>query len=632
MSRARHGLLLALCVWLGALAACETPQSGTSASVLPPLRVDSVGPQPVLPGTRLRIVGAGFVAPEVAAIHARFVGSAGGVAKTVLLSLQVFGADTLIAPVDSTAFAGLSAAGAPFVGELVVERIPVLAGPTATARLPVQFEAVDTLTPRLDSADPAELRPGSRLILGGDGFLHPAEGLSLVTFDGVFTTAAPAVATEIRGLQVPAAPADPVARDTLVLELTPDIFGIRPGTFVGTLSVHNVAQGASSAEASDTLDPGPIQLLRPVIDAVSPTTASRGQRVDVSGDGLLPPDGLLQAGTLLVMEGQFVPTRGATADFTGVNALALFPDEQPDNQSASFILRVGTDTEGRATGLGQTAGVFDGVLTPLVFSGSDTVLGAGIPLTFTVEPARQMVWLRFLPTFDDALAEFGLAAERDAVIARILEVAARDYEGINVAFSTTPPEDFEEYAVVEIGSKDPNGTQLFGLDNTAGKDVGNRRFDDVIGGFNAETRAQGFAAFGGIFPSEMLAFSPRLADGPLASPRFDDIFADLSPPLGGVAATAGESEAGGDRAEAILEAVRVLGNLIGSTISHEVGHSLGLVATDGLFHNAGDNPGWLMDVGMFRPFEERAELDGQGPSFFAPANRDYLEQILPVAP
>ncbi|MCC6624725.1 MAG: hypothetical protein IT385_25975 [Deltaproteobacteria bacterium] len=78
------------------------------------------------------------------------------------------------------------------------------------------------------------------------------------------------------------------------------------------------------------------------------------------------------------------------------------------------------------------------------------------------------------------------------------------------------------------------------------------------------------------------------------------------------------------------EAVRVYGNLVGSTISHEVGHSLGLANVEGQFHNIGDNPGWIMDAGNYRPFEERAELDGQGPSFFEEGSLTYLRSILPV--
>ena len=51
---------------------------------------------------------------------------------------------------------------------------------------------------------------------------------------------------------------------------------------------------------------------------------------------------------------------------------------------------------------------------------------------------------------------------------------------------------------------------------------------------------------------------------------------------------------------------------------------------DGRYHNEGDTPNWIMDAGQFRPFEERAEIDGFGPAVFEPYNREYLLGILPL--
>jgi hypothetical protein len=77
-------------------------------------------------------------------------------------------------------------------------------------------------------------------------------------------------------------------------------------------------------------------------------------------------------------------------------------------------------------------------------------------------------------------------------------------------------------------------------------------------------------------------------------------------------------------------AIFVLGNLVGSTVAHEVGHSLGLANPyqDG-FHNAGDALNRLMDAGEARPFAERAQLMGQGPAAFCDAEYAYLRRILP---
>ena len=154
-----------------------------------------------------------------------------------------------------------------------------------------------------------------------------------------------------------------------------------------------------------------------------------------------------------------------------------------------------------------------------------------------------------------------------------------------------------------------------------------------MGGKNAETEEQGYYAYGGVFLNSFLMFSPTISQGKtsLASSRFEDIFAAFMPELGGVAIAGGEYPGGG-RDALIQEAIRVLGNLVGGTVAHEVGHTLGLAMVPGHpeeFHNLGDNPGWLMDAGNYRPFEERSDLDGMGPEIFSPYNHDYMMKILP---
>lgn len=69
--------------------------------------------------------------------------------------------------------------------------------------------------------------------------------------------------------------------------------------------------------------------------------------------------------------------------------------------------------------------------------------------------------------------------------------------------------------------------------------------------------------------------------------------------------------------------------MVGSTLSHELGHSLGLADPYGPdFHDAGDAPDRLMDAD--RPFPERAELDGQGPARFCDDEYAYLRLVLPT--
>jgi hypothetical protein len=88
----------------------------------------------------------------------------------------------------------------------------------------------------------------------------------------------------------------------------------------------------------------------------------------------------------------------------------------------------------------------------------------------------------------------------------------------------------------------------------------------------------------------------------------------------------------GDRATRIACAVRTLGSLLGGTIAHEVGHSLGLANPygDG-YHDPGDAADRLMDAGGDRPFLERAELGGQGPGRFCDDEYQYLRTILPTS-
>src|SRR6185369_14510775 len=174
---------------------------------------------------------------------------------------------------------------------------------------------------------------------------------------------------------------------------------------------------------------------------------------------------------------------------------------------------------------------------------------------------------------------------------------------------------------------------LLGYDNTPGKDVGNQRLFDRIGGVNATTQSDGYPGYGGIFVENFLGFSAhpasRVAKLEVDPTHFDAIFDPLRPDTGnpasaaevraGIAALDDTSRCLGarDRATRIGCAVFVLGNLVGTTLTHEAGHSLGLADPTGEeFHDLGDGINRLMDAGGDRPFEERAELLGQGPAVF----------------
>jgi len=618
--------------------ACDGADAPATTALWPALSIGRVEPAIALPGTRLRIFSSGLVPSDLARYDVALSGRVDGVEVTHVTEAVRLSPELLEVPLENALSAALTAERGNFSGTIALRRTPTDAAANAvvvTSR-PLELELARSLTPVATSFSATELYPGDTLVVTGDGVLFPGEGTSLVRFDGVFGSEDEE--RPIDGLVVPgitttrdelADPERPVTRAALRFTLTPDVFGIRPGAFTGSVTLVNVhADGSETTSAS--LGVGRLNVRAPVLSSISPTAASRGQIIAVHGRGLLPADGLAQTATLLLLEGVFSPRRGVPEAYDGVSAIVIYP-EIADGR-ATAVLRVTALEDGRLTGLGSNAGRFVGTLTPLVLAGPDAVEGPPLPIDFQVLSPRQVVHIRFLPGFSDALVRFGLLAERAAVEERVMEVLERDYSGFNVTFTYVVPTDFAEYAVVEVGGQDPNGTRLFGLDNTAGKDNGNLRFDDVIGGFNAETRDQNFAAYGGIFASELLNMSPTLGDSELVSPRFDDIFGAVVPELGGRPAKVGEADVFDPRGIAIREAVRVLGNLLGTTITHEVAHSLGLTAIEGRYHNDGDTPNWIMDAGQFRPFEERAEIDGFGPAVFEPYNRDYLQSILPLNP
>ncbi len=184
-------------------------------------------------------------------------------------------------------------------------------------------------------------------------------------------------------------------------------------------------------------------------------------------------------------------------------------------------------------------------------------------------------------------------------------MAARDYDGVALELRTDPPADFALYSEVDIEGPDPNDLGLLGNDNSPGKDVDNQRLFDRIGGSAAGSQTDGFPGFGGVFVESFLVYSahPPARVQPIGvTSRFDDIFDSVRPdsgmPVSALEARAGIAELtdgaacldrGRDRATRVACAVHVLGNLIGSTLSHELGHSLGLADPYGtLAHDPGD--------------------------------------------
>jgi hypothetical protein len=583
----------------------------------PELRLDAVVADVVLPGTRIVLSGRGFVPADAGTATARFAG--GG--REALAPAVFVDERRLEVAADADFLAALGGDGARFAGEVTVTYEYRTGARPQSASTDAAFELRSALIPRLDTTYPDIVYLGGSLALRGSGFLAPSEGGSWATIAGTFTPpggAARSISVEIG--------ATFRSRSEVTLEIAPGLFGIRPGRFEGTIALTNKHIAAPPASAGAprplALELGPTALLE-----VTPAVR-RGQRLVFRGRGFVPKSAPDAQATILRLDGDFTERGGRVRRWRDAAAMELVPDYLSGSEVA-YVLRVYQLPTGDLAGLGLVPGTFEGRATPVILRGREEV--EGIPLTVRIDilPARQVIFLKYLPGFTDSLRIFGLRNVELEIRQRIREVCERDFAFWNVEFREVRPTDYVEYGVVEIGGPDPNAQGLFGLDNTTGKDLGNLRLNDVIGGYNAETEEQGFLAYGGVFLESFLALSPRHPDPlPIASPWFDRIFDPFREDRGGRPVAAGEYPFSG-RSAAIAEAIRVLGNLVGTTVTHEIGHTLGMAIAEGYFHNPVPGPNQIMDSGDERPFEERAEIGGQGPATFEPEHARYLDQILP---
>jgi hypothetical protein len=617
-----------------ALVGCSSAQLPGLDDGLAAPRLDELHPALVLPSTRLDLVGAGFADPARAATRLVLRGTftpTGGSAQPFEATLAATQVD------DAHAYAvaagwSLPAANGHFDGSAVAQSDSALDGSTReSAPQPVAFDVADTLSPHaaaLVAGSGGALHVNDLVVVQGDGFLLGTdEGETRVIVGGVEVAARP----------LADAPWD---RTRVAFPFVPAIAGIKPGSFSGTVAVRNVfAAGPGNSDKQGGILPINVTIVKPEVTAVAPTAASLGQYVDISGGGFV--GAASDEVTLLHLVGSFAPTGGGRAAAVD---LMLVPHFSTGNK-LRYVLDE-ADALGRVIDLRRVSGTFTGQVTPIARKGADEIEGATANATLSVSPVKQVIYVRFLPSYFDSLRLYGLANAEALVRARILTVAARDYAGVNVEFRDQPPTDFALYSQVDVEGPDPNALGLLGYDNTPGKDVGNQRLFDRIGGVNATTQSDGYPGYGGIFVENFLGFSAhpasRVAKLDVDPTHFDAIFDPLRPDTGNPASAA-EVRAGvpalsetsvclgaRDRATRIGCAVFVLGSLVGTTLTHEAGHSLGLADPTGEeFHDLGDGINRLMDAGGDRPFEERAELLGQGPAVFCGDEYIYLRTILP---
>jgi hypothetical protein len=584
------------------------------------LAIVQVEPDTVLPGTWIRVFGEGFVAPSEGDLTVNLL--AGD--RTHAVDWEWVDANELNFRIEPDLFTSLGGVGA-FHGEVLVE-VVYPGGTRRQEGRAVSWTLEQTLQPRLTGFSPAE---GSATVFLGDltrvsgsGFLLKGEGTTRLRISGTFTPQEGLAEEWNRSFVLPAQ-----RRELLEGALPADALGLQPGRFRGDVVPVNEHENGAHLEGTGLSDVY-IELAPTVITRYEPTSASRGQWIDFVGRGFAGGS----ATTTVRIEGTFTDSEGQVMPLVGSDALVITPEVQ-SGETMRYVLRVTPDGYGGLRGLGAVAGVLRGTATPVVYHQSGSQVGVPYrgEIMLNILPQKQVVYLKYLPGFTDALREFGLRNVEDLVRARILDVVRRDYQGINVEFRIDRPTDFLEYSVIEIGGEDPNRMGLLGLDNSMmGKDSGNIYFDDIIGGVSAENRESGHFAYGGVFVTSYLGFSPS-HDRPLpiASEVFDEVFGPFVPRWGGDPVESDEYPFGG-RAGLIERGLTSLGNMIGNTISHELGHTLGLAdGPAGMLHNLVPEDNQIMDSGIHRDFEERAELNGRGPARWTDKNRRYLERILP---
>ena len=613
------------------------------------LDVSTIQPALAVPGTEFSIEGRSFVEAEWGVTRVIFKGrfdDGGGSSRDieVAAAASFVDYDELKVPVTPALIAELGSAFGEFTGEIFVEVDSTVDGQTyRSAKIFEQISFREILEPQVTTIESDQLIfVNDKIGVVGDGFLlGESEGETVAMLSGCFID--PTVSTDcvdVTGTEVPLVPETRFDRTRASFAFQPKVAGIKPGTFQGQVIVRNRQPAGQSDSAGSAVR---YDLTEPTVFQVSPTAVSLGQYTDIVGGGFLGgEDGGL---TLLELVGSFTPT-GST---DGIPVDLVLVPEFIEGRKIRYVMNE-DDALGQAVDLRRTTGTFSGTLTPVTSYESDTVRGDSATFDLGIAPVKQVVYLNFRPSYVESLRHFGVRALDQRIRQRIADVVERDYATVNLEVRLERPEDYSLFSEVEIAGPDPNGLGLLGYDNTPGKDTENQRLFDRIGGVNATTQEDGFPGFGGVFIESLFAFSQH--PGPYADSiaaadgLFDDIFDSFRPDEDGTAVSGSDLVGGavvtltsgascpssGARADKIACAVWVLGSLVGTTLSHEIGHSLGLANPFGEgFHNSSDEINRLMDSGGDRPFAERAELDGQGPARFCTTEYDYLRQILPTS-
>jgi hypothetical protein len=637
--RARQRIVLAL-----ALAGCPAePQPRMLDTALVDLALHDVQPGVVTVGTQIVVTGDSFVDDPWGTSRLRLTGMATTAVGTehpvdVRIAARFRDFQRLDAVVDAGTLEELGGDGSRFSGTARVEVDSAVDGSLyRSSSIEIELDLHEQLTPRLDMVQPEGIVfPNDPIAIAGDGLLLSGEGETVAELDGCFVYEGGGECVELPLVEVPVVSAGPYTRTAGAFAFMPRIAGLLPGRFEGQVRLRNHHADGEVTE-SEAL-PGAWEQVPPILYGASTDRASLGQYVVLDGAGFV---GAGEGDTLLHFAGTYTPDSSGSA----VPVEVVLLPEFVDGHTVRYVVN-DDDAIGQLLDVRFESGAFSGAFTPEIAWGAQSVLGSPAEFTFRIEPVKQVVYLDFRPSYVESLRHFGLRAVDQKIRERVVDVMRRDYATIGVEVRTEVPEDFALYAHVEIAGPDPNGLGLLGYDNTNGKDVENVRLYDRIGGANALTQEDGYPGYGGVFLESLFGYSsdPGGFAEPLSpEPTFDALFDEFRPDRGGTPVSSADVADGvpalsggdscptdGDRRLKVACAIWAMGSMVGSTVSHEVGHSVGLADPYGpLFHNSGDEDDRLMDAD--RPFTERAEIAGDGPSVFCADEYEYLRAILPTA-
>lgn len=663
IQRSKHwgilwGSLLILMVWGCDSGGDDVGPCDLTFDLLEHLRVDDVTfPTPVLDGTRFQVRGESFIA-ETTCVTPQVIISGGG--GQVTLNVEVLSPNDLVATIPSNGAASLGSGGA-FTGVMEVHFAKINEAGSFQTQFPLSFELTQNLTPSVTALAQTEAYLNDPVTLNGSGFLDgDEEGTTHVLIDGTFDPAGSDPVT-VSGITLPTELVDASDRSRATFLWSPLIGGLEPGTFTGTITPQNNHFGGMITSG----DPASVTIMQQdsVIFGISPEEVSLGLIVDVNGRGFIGSTDEENPGALgttsFRLEGYITPCTGGPGIPLNCNhepqpvglALGGTNVELVGTWQSGTLVRypVTVSNSGgflHAVDFRTHRGTFEGSITPVLRFGSTHRDGISVPnLTIVLGPVRQIAWVRFLPGFSDSLNYFGLGAVeaiiRERIIAKmqgVYQQEGRESSWVNVEFRIEEPDDFYPgaYAIVDIGGPDPNSIGLFGYDNTPGKDIGNLRLWDHIGGRNAMGELDGYG-YGGVFVESMLFWSehppPEVGERPRGAPPADPRYDEVFDPVRENEVVAGEYPNGSDpaRVAQIEAAISALSNMVGDTTAHEFGHSLGLAqpfVPDQAYHNAIPQEGCLMDSGRDRPLEERMMLEDNLGARFCQENLWYLQDIL----